>query len=301
MSDRPRHFRLPWLRILFGVLLIAFLWPLFSHSPRAGRRAALSFPHRLTVMTYNTHRMGMFRKPADNEVLQFLRQADADVICLQEVEVYKDKRYLTLPELREAMQAWPYTYFDFKVYNSRRQFGNVVFSRYPLTNKKTVPFDSKGSISSRCDVIVDSDTLRLIVNHLESYRLDPNDLQVDSLINAGSDRRDRLRERVHQTGATRRAQARAVKREAKESPFPVLIVGDCNVPPVSKTYNILKRGLQDCFLETGFLQYGATYRLHGFSVRIDYIFCSPALTPLSAEVLPASGSDHNPLCCTIGF
>ena len=60
-------------------------------------------------MTYNTHRMGMFRKAAENEVIQFLRESDADVICLQEVEVYKDDRYLTLPELKEAMQAWQYT------------------------------------------------------------------------------------------------------------------------------------------------------------------------------------------------
>lgn len=300
MSE-ARRYRIHWLRIAFVLLLLAVLWPLISHSPQAGKRARQSWRHRLTVMTFNTHRMGMFSKPDENEVLAFLRNADADIICLQEVEVYKENRYLTLPELRDAMSAWPYTYFDFKVYNSRRQFGNVVFSRYPLINKKTVPFDSKGSISSRCDVVIDTDTIRLIANHLESYRLDPSYLQVDSLFNATPDRRDWLRERLNQTGMTRRAQAQAVKAEAESSPYPVILAGDFNVPPLSRTYHLLKKGLQDCFLEGSCLQYGATYRLHGFSVRIDYIFCSPALTPLSAEVLPASGSDHNPLCCTIGF
>ena len=29
-------------------------------------------------------------KPADNEVLQYLLSQDADVVCLQEVDVYKD-------------------------------------------------------------------------------------------------------------------------------------------------------------------------------------------------------------------
>jgi len=304
MSSERRH-RIPWLQLGLVALVVAALWSILSHNPRAARRAKQDWPHRLTVLTYNTHRMGMFRKPAENEVLQYLRQTDADIICLQEVEVYKDNRYLTLPELKEAMQKWEYTYLDFKVYNSRRQFGNVVFSHYPLINKKTVPFESKGSISSRCDVVVHGDTLRLIVNHLESYRLDPASLQVDSLFNATPDQRDRLRERFHRTGSARREQAHAVKDEVDASPYPVILAGDFNVPPLSRTYYILKRGLRDCFLETSFLRYGTTYPLNSASdnlgVRIDYIFCSPSLTPLTSEVIAVDASDHFPLRCTLGY
>ncbi len=169
-------------------------------------------------------------------------------------------------------------------------------------------------------MVVDADTIRLIVNHLESYRLDRSLLQVDSLFSATPDRREQLRERFLRTGPTRREQAHAVKDEVDASPYPVILTGDFNVPPLSRTYYILKRGLRDCFLETSFLRYGTTYPLNGGSdndtdsadeddkgrslnlgVRIDYIFCSQSLTPLTSEVITTDASDHYPLCCTIGY
>ena len=105
-------------------------------------------------------------------MLQYINQLDADVVCLQEVLVYKSGNRMTLPALREAMRKYPYTYYDFKHYNSRRQFGNVVFSRYPLINKQTIRYESASNISSQCDMLVHDDTIRLIVNHLESFRLE---------------------------------------------------------------------------------------------------------------------------------
>ena len=53
----------------------------------------------ITVLTWNTYQMGHYKKPDQNEVLQYLLSQDADVVCLQEVEVFKSDRYLTLPEV----------------------------------------------------------------------------------------------------------------------------------------------------------------------------------------------------------
>ena len=47
--------------------------------------------------------MGQFVKPEKNEVLHYLLQQDADVICLQEVDVYKDAKYLTLPDVKQTL------------------------------------------------------------------------------------------------------------------------------------------------------------------------------------------------------
>ena len=57
----------------------------------------------ITVLTWNTARMGQFAKPEKNEVLQYLLSQDADVICLQEVDVYKDAKYLTLLEVKRTL------------------------------------------------------------------------------------------------------------------------------------------------------------------------------------------------------
>ena len=40
----------------------------------------------ITILTWNTGRMGEFKKPAQNEVLHYLCAQDADIICLQEVD-----------------------------------------------------------------------------------------------------------------------------------------------------------------------------------------------------------------------
>jgi len=121
--------------------------------------------------------MGEFKKPGKNEVLQFLLSQDADVICLQEVDVYKDAKYLTLPEVRQALgKKYPYSYIDFSVYNKRHQYGTMVWAKYPLINKQSIHYETQGNLSNRCDMVVGKDTIRLINNHLESYKFKAEDL-----------------------------------------------------------------------------------------------------------------------------
>lgn len=80
--------------------------------------------------------MGGFAKPQENEVIRYILAEDADIVCLQEVEVYQDRQYLTLGELREALGVYPYCYFAFSVHNNRRQFGNAVFSKFPILDRE---------------------------------------------------------------------------------------------------------------------------------------------------------------------
>lgn len=267
--------------------------------------------HAITVLTYNTHRMGLFRKSTQNQVIHHLRRTNADIVCLQEVEVYKDSKYLTLPELRDAMRQYPYTYYDFKVYNRRRQFGNVVFSKYPLFDKQTVRYSSRSNISSRCDFSVETDTFRLFVNHLESNRFTREDFNLpDSLTS------DNLREsarhishKLESARQIRRGQAEALHKEIASSPYPVIVVGDFNATPLSYTYlRILASHtqgencfsiLRDTFLETSWGRLGWTFVKHHIGLRIDYILCSRHLHPTEVRVDEVNYSDHYPVLTTL--
>ena len=132
----------------------------------------------ITVLTWNTGRMGEFKKPEKNEVLQYLLQQDADVVCLQEVDVYKDDHFLTLPDVKKTLSPkYPYSYLDFSVFNKRHQYGTMVWSKYPLIHKQSIHYESFGNLSNRCDIVVGKDTFRLFNNHLESYKLESEDLQ----------------------------------------------------------------------------------------------------------------------------
>lgn len=250
-------------------------------------------------MSWNTHQLGKGAEMHQNEVVQYLLQQEADVICLQEVELVKYGDGVTLPEFRNALRSkyW-YTYYDFKIYNDKRQFGNVVFSRYPLQNKHTLRYPSKGNISSCCDVIVPrsdgegSDTIRLMVNHLESNRLIPEDIG-DSL-DLGDLKR--VYRKFRDAERKRTEQAEVVHQAVHDSPYPVLVVGDMNTIPHSPSYRKLISGLRDGFRELHPFRWGGTCSFMGFWVRIDYIFADRRMTVRRCWVDgDAEGSDHLPI------
>lgn len=253
------------------------------------------------MVTYNTRGMMVGENlQAKYAMLNHINRIDADIVCLQEVLVYKSGNRLTLPALREAMRQYPYTYYDFKKYNRYRQFGNVVFSRYPLINKQTIRYESNSNISSQCDVVVGNDTLRLIVNHLESFGLVSQDFDLDSLSSGHFTETSLVRKLTH-TSELRRKQVIQVRKAIHHSPYPVIALGDFNALPISLVYWTMNLGMRDCFAESSVGRYGATYRRRGIGIRIDYIFTSRQLRPLNCRVDHATYSDHYPLTATIGW
>lgn len=284
------------------MLTLLLFWVLCSLVSHRVRKSKESFNHTLKVMTYNTHGMMIGEKLADKkEMLRYINEQGADIVCLQEVLVYKNSNRLTLPALREAMSNYPYTYYDFKRYNSHRQFGNVVFSRYPLVNKQTIRYESQSNISSQCDIVINRDTVRLITNHLQSYGLNKEDLQFDTLSVEGI-KNSTFSQKLHTADKLRYQQAKAVKKAIRQSPYPVIVVGDFNAIPLSRVYWRIKFGLRDTFLGGSFGKLGTTYKRKGIGVRIDYILCSRDLHVIDSQVdKQAKYSDHYPLVSTIGW
>ena len=121
MAKKKKHIkRIVALVLLVPIVLVGVLAALllFSHGSPTDE-----YEHHLSLLTYNTHQMGQYEKAYQNRVIRYLQRQDADIICLQEVDVYKNDKYLTLPELRKALEKYPYTYFDFKIYNKRLPAG----------------------------------------------------------------------------------------------------------------------------------------------------------------------------------
>lgn len=288
-------------RILIILSILFILWILYSlvsHQFTSPKHTT----HTLKIMTYNTHGMMIDKKIDEKkQMLDYINRQNADIVCLQEVSVYKNPARLTLPALREAMKKYPFTYYDFKVYNTKRQFGNVVFSRYPLINKKTIRYESQTNISSQCDIVVHSDTLRLMVNHLQSYGINKQDLQIDTLSMDGI-KNSTLNQKLQIADKLRHQQAKEVKHAIHKSPHPVIVVGDFNAIPLSRVYWRIKFGLRDTFLEGSLGRLGNTYKRNGVGVRIDYILCSRSLNVIESNVdKTAKYSDHYPLVSTIGW
>ena len=257
----------------------------------------------ITVLTWNTARMDYTHKPENNAVLRFLMSQDADVICLQEADVYKSERFLTLPEVKNTLsRKYPYSYLDFSVYDKRHQFGTMVWSKYPLINKQSIHYRTIGNISNRCDIVVGNDTIRLINNHLESYNFEAEDFaELDSkknyegLLNAFK----RLKAKWERAVPLRNEQARIVRTEIEKSSYPVIVVGDFNSTALSYAYWHISAGLHDAWRTIHPWSWGATCEHRGFGVRIDYILCSDPLTPVACSIPSAHGSDHKPVVATL--
>ena len=258
---------------LFCALLLMAALLVFSHRclyPKSSiEKGSQPIRQRLTVLTYNTYRMGGFCKPEKNAVIQYLKTADADIVCLQEVEVYNDEAYLTESELMHVFSRYPYHYVDFTVRNRRRNFGHAIFSRYPLLNRRS----------------------------LESTRLEQRD--IDSVFHTYSLSHGDLESKLKNSASLRRKQAKTVRREIKQSPFPVVVVGDFNAIPWSYTYLAIRGTLKDCFLHCSNLQLGRTMDYLHLPLRIDYVLCSSSLAPWTFSIDQPQGSDHFPVKATI--
>lgn len=276
------------IRIVLGLLVtlacvvLLLMVSLQFHQPEA--RA-----HTLTVMTWNTHRLGQGKPVGENEVVRYLSEHPADVICLQECEVVKDGSGISLPEFKQVMnELYPYSYYDFKIYNHHRQFGNIVYSRYPLVGKHTIRYESRGNISSCCDIVVDDDTIRLFVNHLESNRL------------SDADDTEQMTQKMSRASDVRWEQAKTLRRAINDSPYKNIVVGDFNTIALTPTYLYIRQTMQDCYLNGCSWRLGNTCYKHGWGVRIDYILANRSFDVMTSHVdADASGSDHYPVWTTL--
>ena len=257
----------------------------------------------ITILTWNTGRMDFKHKPENNEVLQYLLSQDADVVCLQEVDVYKDPKYITLSDVKTALGAkYPYSYIDFSIYDKRHQFGTMVWSKYPLINKQSIHYESRGNLSNRCDVVVGKDTIRLINNHLESYNFTADDLvEADSLRSYEGilSSLKRLKAKWQRAVPLRNKQAQIVRQEIDNSPYPVIVTGDLNSLEFSYAYRLISKNLYDAWREIHPWSWGATCEHRGIGLRIDYIFCSDPVRPTNCIIPDAKGSDHKPVVATL--
>jgi vancomycin resistance protein VanJ len=92
--------------------------------------------------------------------------------------------------------------------------------------------------------------------------------------------------------------AKQIVATAAESDLPFIVAGDFNVPTHGRSYHTYKRAWREAFAEVG-SGYGYTFpgdAKKGISIppwlRLDNIYCSKELTPVSAVVDAGRGSQH---------
>ena len=245
---------------------------------RANEPTTPSSPKNIRVATYNIN----WGNPDLDAVLGAIRQADADVVCLQE----------TNAQSAAALQrefADDYSHLGF--YGSVEPFaagGFAVLSRLPVVREGFLP--QREALFGTCilEVRAGDQLVQVIVVHLQPVLFQNRGGDVTALSVL------RALEAAEQTHGKEMQQILAQVR----TDVPTLVVGDFNSCSTFQAPALLiQRGFVDSFAAVNenpdaHPTWHWPTKFGDATLRIDYIFHSPSFRTLHSGVVHTAGSDH---------
>lgn len=138
-------------------------------------------------------------------------------------------------------------------------------------------------------------TIRFVNVYLNPFMFEKSKVKPADDLNQNKQKLRYIAATLIPTFKAHQSEVEIIKKTIKESPYPVILAGDFNSVPNSYEYYQLSEGLKDVFVEVG---RGSSTSFHDYKVpiRIDYVFCSPEITPVSYRVdRHKKMSDHYPV------
>ncbi len=247
------------------------------------------------VLSYNTMSFGNNNGEwEDNVIVQYMKHSGADIICMQETMNGGAGKVIEI-----LSEVYPYSETQFLPQNYL-----AVVSKYPILSVQQIDYESETNCSFAYQILVGKDTVWVINNHFESYKLEPQDKEnYKELIKhpkeeGAKSKYGDLTEKLAKANAIRAAQADSVAAfvEKKKGEY-VVCCGDFNDSPLSYTHSRLTECLNDAYTRSG-CGPGISYHFSGMYFRIDHILCSPNISAYGAEVDDfIKESDHYPISC----
>lgn len=229
-----------------------------------------------------------------DHILDYLRQNNADIICLQEVRLNKrqifDVANIKLPQISHMQLA-----------HTSHAGGQLTLTRYPILNMGEIRFNNSGNMIIYTDMLMNGDTVRVYNCHLQSYRLRPTEINTIDSMNFENNQKTKIKAlslKFKDAIVKRAEQAATLREHLNQCRYPVIVCGDFNDTPVSFTYRTVRGDLKDSFTESG-KGTANTYNGKLPSFRIDYILYSPKFTSYNFEVSTLNHSDHYPISCNL--
>lgn len=289
---KPRFMFVSLLGILVGVGVLG------KHFQISGREIKTG---DLKVLSYNVKHFdgigSVAQKQTADEIIDFLNEQHADIICLQEVRIRRNNIFSPAQTVETLESVNHYQYA-----RSSSTFGSLTMTRYPIVNMGEIRFENSRNLSIYTDVLIDNDTVRIFNIHLQSYQIDPNFYSL--LETEGTEEGVEMNEvrevqaKFKDAYALRAEQVREIARHIEDSPYYVIVCGDFNDTPASFSYRKLSKGLEDAFVRSG-RGVGRTYVGELPSFRIDYILHSSGFSSYNFETIDYNNSDHLPVSCLL--
>ena len=240
-----------------------------------------------------------------NPIVMYIKNSDADIVCLQEFIMGADKHHLQKADVDEALKDYPY-----KQYHAAGKSGNglACYSRYPILSQEQLPYESLYNGTIMYQLNINGDTVVLINNHLESNKLTYEDkkVYVEMIKSPEMDKVEHgarlLISKLAEATAIRARQANAIAHvidSLNNKGRSIIVCGDFNDTPISYTHRVISQNLDDAFVQSG-NGIGISYNQNGFYFRIDNILISKDLKSFDCTVdNHIKDSDHYPIWCYI--
>ena len=242
-------------------VLVTGLLPAGSAGPAGAEAAGVT----LRVLTWNTH----WEDP--DHLAEVVSASGADVVALQEVDVYKQRSGCRHQAFDMAEKLGMQARVGANIRSrdecgTGRQsiYGDALLSRHPILEWRHVLLPNHGGEQRgllETVLEVDGQRVRVVSTHLE-----------------------------YGSASERKTQAEAVAAHLESSTEPVVVMGDMNGEPHDSALAPLRAAFTDAWEATGDGD-GFTNPSSNPRRRIDYVFFR-GLTPATVEVLDSKASDH---------
>ena len=251
----------------------------------------------IKVMSYNVKLFGLYNSnnaqaqiKERNKIFRFIREEQPDIVCFQEYFVEKSNKLdfettdsifsiLNIKKRSPRANAGFYR-THFPIHNNEYFFGVAIFSKYRIINSGFIPLSDSITTNSAmfADIRYKNDTIRIYNMHLESYRINPKELDILEMLNPNilntpqfNKKARKLSNLMYRAYKQRGEQAKIIRSHIDSCRHSIIICGDFNDPPNSYTAHKIGKGFNDSFRESGAGR-GITYHDDLFPhYRIDYI------------------------------
>lgn len=232
-------------------------------------------------------------------IQNYLKEQNAQIICLQEFQTYPSKGISTVMEFKDSL-AMPFYAEARYVPKSKFQFVDLmlIYSKYPIVKQQELRLSDK-CYALIADIEYQNDTFRLFNIHLESNHFARHEYDIFNSPESGlteetSDQVLSLIGKLARYSRLRNLQVNRISELIKKSPHPVLVCGDFNDTPLSYSYHKLAKNMKDAFVEQG-KGYGNTYNGKLPAMRIDYILSDTLFQIHQFNIGKINMSDHYPV------
>ena len=272
---------MPLITLLCCIPYIGTLFQMGSANEKADAKSGIKFAS-YNVARFSGETTGFIAL----DILSEMKRQKVDIVCFQEYSDFSgDKKNSD-------------SYKDYFPYFA---FGNndmVIYSRYPIVNKKNIDFEQTNNSAMWVEVNINDNIYRIYNVHLETTGINSALHKASKLANKGVEVQGNALVNAIYGSYTigmiaRSGQANMLAMDMRESEAPVIVCGDFNDVPYSYVYNTMLGDKIDGFKECGS---GFMYTFRGGKkVRIDYIFHDKGLEGLSYYKKELSYSDHYPV------